>query len=269
MPDLAGRPLAGKTVVVTRPREQAASLAEPLAALGAHVLLVPTIRVVPRAVDDQIVRVVVSDLDDYRLIVFTSANAVRVFLGYFTELGASRSALADTAIAAVGPATASALEQEGIHCDVVAEDAIQEGLLASLARSETPLGGALVLIPRAREARNVLPDALRAAGARVNVLPIYETVSVEALGAPSEQIEAADFITFTSGSTVRRFAALMNASGAGRPLGARLSGARLCSIGPVTSEALHQCGLLVSVEAVEHTSSGLVAAIVAAAGALA
>jgi len=81
------RPLEGKTVVITRPREQAASLVEPLEHLGAEVLLAPTIRIVPRTLDDEIVRVVVNDLSGYRLIIFTSANGVQVFLGYLTELG--------------------------------------------------------------------------------------------------------------------------------------------------------------------------------------
>ena len=269
MTEAAFRPLAGMTVVVTRPREQAASLAEPLEALGADVLLAPTIRIVPRAVDDQIVRAVVSDLADYRLVVFTSANAVQIFFGYFAELGAPVSSLDAATIAAIGPATASALDLEGVACDVVADDSVQEGLLAALAEAEVPVAGARVLIPRAREARDVLPDTLRAQGAVVDVLPVYDTVAAGALTVPPEQVETADFITFTSSSTVRRFVTLMEATGAGRPLAERLSGARLSSIGPVTSETLRECGLPVAVEATEHTSAGLVAAIAAAAGALA
>jgi uroporphyrinogen III methyltransferase/synthase len=267
MTEAANRPLAGMTVVVTRPREQAASLAEPLAALGADVLLAPTIRIVPRAVDDQIVRAVVSDLADYRLVVFTSVNAVQVFLGYFTELGAPVSSLGAATIAAIGPATAAALDLEGVACDVVADDAVQEGLLAAFAEAAVPVAGARVLIPRAREARDVLPDTLRAQGALVDVLPVYDTVAVEALSVRPEQVETADFITFTSSSTARRFVALMEASSAGRPLAERLSGVRLSSIGPVTSETLRELGLPVAVEATEHTSAGLVAAIAAAAGA--
>jgi len=256
------------TVVVTRPREQAAPLAEPLRALGAEVLLVPTIRIVPRAVDDQIVRVV-GDLEEYRLVVFTSANAVRVVLDHLAELGAGRSALDQPTIAAIGPATASALEVEGVGVDLVAGDAVQEGLVAALAESGIPMAGSRVLIPRAREARDVLPDALRAAGAVVDVLPVYDTVPVAELTVPPGQVEAADFVTFTSGSGVRRFVSLMEAPGAVRPLSERLSGARLCSIGPVTSQALRDCGLPVALEASEHTAAGLVAAIAAAARGLA
>jgi len=267
-----GRPLEGKTVVVTRPREQAASLALPLEHLGAEVLLAPTIRVVPRALDDEIVRVVVNDLAGYRLIIFTSANGVEVFLGYLTELGLPRAALDDAVVAAVGPKTASALEERGVTCDVVADDFVAEGLLDALQKRAVAPAGTRVLIPSARLARAVIPDALRASGAIVKVLPVYDTVPAEGLQVPPARIESADFITFTSSSTARQFVALLGAAGtrggpggAGRPLVERLSGAALCSIGPVTSDTLRELGLPVAVEASEHTAAGLVAAIAASA----
>ena len=269
-----GRPLEGKTVVVTRPREQAASLAQPLEHLGAEVLLAPTIRIVPRMLDDEIVRVVVNDLADYRLMIFTSANGVEVFLGYLTELGLPFASLDDTIVAAVGPKTASALEERGVACDVVADDFVAEGLLETLNERAVAPAGTRVLIPSARLARTVLPDALRASGAVVNVMPVYDTVPAERLEVPVARIERAAFITFTSGSTARQFVGLMEAAAtgggrAGRPLAERLSGAALCSIGPVTSDTLRELGLPVAVEASEHTSAGLVAAIAAAACGLA
>ena len=264
-----GRPLEGKTVVVTRPREQAASLVEPLEHLGAEVLLAPTIRIVPRALDDEIVRVVVNDLAGYRLIIFTSANGVEVFLGYLTDLGLPLAALDDAIVAAVGPKTASALEERGVTCDVVADDFVAEGLLDTLEQRAVAPAGTRVLIPSARLARPVLPDALRASGAIVDVLPVYDTVPAESLRVPAAQVERADFITFTSSSTAEQFVGLMEASGAGRPLAERLSGAALCSIGPVTSDTLRELGLPVAVEACEHTAAGLVAAIAASAGGLA
>ena len=263
------RPLEGKTVIVTRPREQAASLVEPLEHLGAETLLVPTIRIVPRTLDDEIVRVVVNDLPDYRLVIFTSVNGVDVFLGYLTELGLPPSSLDDAIVAAVGPRTASALEERGVACNVVADDFIAEGLLDTLEMRDVAPAGTRVLIPSARLARTVLPDALRASGAVVKVLPVYDTVPEERLQAPADLIESADFITFTSSSTVRQFVALMEAAGAGRPLAERLSGATLCSIGPATSDTLRELGLPVAVEASEHTAAGLVAAIAATVGGLA
>jgi uroporphyrinogen III methyltransferase/synthase len=270
------RPLEGKTVVVTRPRAQAASLVDPLEHLGAEVLLAPTIRIVPRTLDDKIVRVVVNDLPDYRLIIFTSANGVDVFLDYLTELGLPFAALDDALVAAVGPKTASALEERGVTCDVVADDYVAEGLLATLAKHAVAPAGTRVLIPAARQARAMLADALRASGAVVDVLPVYDTLPVERLQVAAARIERAAFITFTSSSTARQFVRLMEAAterrgpgAAGRSLAERLSGAALCSIGPVTSDTLRELGLPVAVEASEHTAAGLVAAIAACASGLA
>ena len=264
----AGRPLAGKTVVVTRPRHQADSLAGPLEALGAAVLLVPTIRIVPRPLDDEI-RSVVAALDGYDLVVFTSVNGVDVFFQYLDELGIGRVALTGATVAAIGPATASALEVRGVSCDVVPDDYVAEGLLEALERRAVAPSGARVLIPRARKARAILPDTLRQKGAVVDVLPVYDTVAARSLGVRPEQIERADYITFTSSSTVRQFAALMEPSARGRSLASRLSSARLCSIGPVTNETLRGLGLPVAVQASEFTTAGLAAAIAAAACGLA
>jgi uroporphyrinogen III methyltransferase/synthase len=124
-----------------------------------------------------------------------------------------------------------------------------------------------VLIPCARDAREVLPETLRARGAEVDVLHIYDTVAAGGLAEPAERVSAADYVTFTSGSTARQFVALLEAAGAaqgpsGRSLVERLAGVRLCSIGPVTSATLRDLGLSVAVEAREYTAAGLVAAIV-------
>jgi len=262
------RPLAGKTVVVTRPAGQAASLAEPLAELGAHIILAPTIRIVPRALDDEVVRIVLNELPEYCLILFTSSNSVDAFLGYFAELGLPVTAMAGAHVGAIGPATRAALEAAGAGCDVVADDFIAEGLLDALARAGVEPAGARVLLPRAREARDVLPDTLRARGARVDVFPVYDTVVAARLPVPAAQIEAAAYITFTSGSTARRFAELMPEGRGRRPLAERLAGARLCSIGPATSDVLRELGLPVAVEAAEHTAAGLAAAIAASARAV-
>ncbi|NLE22044.1 MAG: uroporphyrinogen-III synthase [Actinobacteria bacterium] len=256
----AGRPLAGRTVVVTRPREQAASLAEPLEALGAEVLLVPTIRIVPRPLDDEVAGVL-RELSAYQLVVFTSTNAVRVFAGYLARGTEGGVMPAGPVVAAVGPATAAALERHGLGCHLVPDEYVAEGLADALAGTDAAAAGARVLIPCARDAREVLPDTLRARGAVVDVLPIYETLAADALAVPADRIENADYITFTSASTVRRLAGLLEAAGAGPPLPERLAGARLCSIGPITSQALRDLGLTAAVEAREYTAAGLVAAI--------
>ena len=123
-----------------------------------------------------------------------------------------------------------------------------------------------MLIPGAAEARNMLPETLRARGAIVDVLPVYDTVAAGGLAVPAPTVEAADYITFTSASTVKQAGRTLGCGcggegRAGRPLVERLAGARLCSIGPITSEALRELGLSVAVEARDYTAAGLVAAI--------
>jgi uroporphyrinogen III methyltransferase / synthase len=287
----AGRPLLGKTVVVTRPREQAAALAEPLEHLGARVLLAPTIRIVPRPWDDE-VAAAVAGLGAYRLVIFTSRNGVDIFLDYLADAGLAPAAAPGPVpgavvpgplapgvlVAAVGPATASALEERGVACDVVPDEFIAEGLVATLEREGVAPAGTKVLLPTARRARPVLPDALRAWGAEVDVLAVYDTAPAEKLELPLGDLTAADFITFTSGSTAEEFAGLLTAAlaeaggaqGGGPPaLAGVLAGVRLCSIGPATSAVLRELGLPVAVEAPEHTAAGLVAAVAAAARPLA
>jgi uroporphyrinogen III methyltransferase/synthase len=261
-PDL---PLAGRTVVVTRPREQAASLARPLEALGAQVLVVPTIRIEPRPLDDE-VAAVLRELATYQLVAFTSTNAVRVFAGYLARGTEDGGMPSGPVVAAVGPATAAALEKHGLACHLVPDEYVAEGLAESLEGTEAAGVGARVLIPCAADARDALPETLRARGAEVRVLHIYDTVAVDELAEPAERVEAADYITFTSASTAKRLAGLLEVAAdgsaqAGSPLAGRLAGARLCSIGPITSEALRDLGLPVAVEAREYTAAGLVAAI--------
>ncbi len=254
------RPLTGKRIVVTRPAEQAEALAGPLENLGAEVLLVPTIRIVPVPLNDEI-RATLARLESYQLVVFTSVNGVAEFFGRMRECGVSLAALAGATVAAIGPRTAAALAAQGVEVGIVPEDYVAEGLLAALGAAGGP-SEVRVLLARAREAREVLPDTLREWGATVDVLPVYETVPVERLGLPVPEIAAADYLTFTAASTVRRFAELA-AGPPGEPLAERLAGARIASIGPATSAAACALGLTVAVEASDHDMHGLVSAILA------
>jgi uroporphyrinogen III methyltransferase/synthase len=238
------RPLTAVTVAVTRAREQSSALAERLAELGACVVQAPAIRVVELPGP-------LPDLAAYDLICLTSPNGARLLFGRLRAAGLDARALAGARVAAIGPGTAGALAEHGVTADVVPERFTAEGLVAAL--DGIPVERAL--IARAREARPVLPDALRERGAHVDVLALYETVAEPLDEAVSKAAFGADYITFTSSSTVSFF---LDASGGRMP-----NRARVVSIGPVTSEALRERGREPDVEAVEHDIDGLLHALVA------
>ena len=252
-------PLAGTSVVVTRSRAQAATLIDALASLGAEVLEFPTIaRVEPESWDacDQAIH----NLEVYDWTVFTSANAVEAFFARMDTLGFDARALAGCRIAAVGPATAARCHAHGITPDYVPDEHRAEGVIDGFA--ERGVGeGSRVLIPRALEAREILPDTLREAGARVDVAPVYRTVRGPGDPAVLERLAAGsvDVLTFTSPSTFKNFLALTEDIDLAR----LWDRAAVASIGPVTSEAVRAHGLPVHIEAAEYTAARLVDAIVA------
>ena len=260
---LAGRlawrgplPLSGRTVAVTRARTQTSGLARRLRELGAEVVQAPVIRIQPLADGGAGLQSPPLDLSPYDLICLTSPNGVAHL---FQRLAQSdrhptdARALAGARVAAIGPGTARALAEHGITADILPERYVAESLVEALAK--LPVRHAL--IARAREARDVLPDALRARGAEVDVLELYETVA-EPLSPPAlAAARAADYITFTSSSTVRFF---LKAAGGS----AELSPAtRIVSIGPVTTATLREHGLEPHVEAERHDIDGLVGALLA------
>jgi uroporphyrinogen III methyltransferase/synthase len=238
------RPLAGRRVAVTRAREQASGLAARLRALGAEVIETPVIRVVPLGPPPP-------DLTRYDLVCLTSPNGVRLLFERLTATGHDARALHGARVAAIGPATARALRAHGVLADVMPERAVAEALVEAL--GELPVRHAL--IARARVARDVLPDALRARGAEVDVLELYETVAEPLSPAQADAARGADYVTFTSASTVRN---LLSATD-----GTLDTAARLVSIGPVTSDALREHGLEPHVEAARHDVDGLIDALVA------
>ena len=242
------RPLAGLAVAVTRARAQASGLAARLGALGAEVVEAPAIRIAP--LDGPALSV-----EAYDLICLTSPNGVRLLFERMLAAGRDARALAGARVAAIGPGTAAALREHGVIADVVPERFVAEGLVDALA--DVPVTRALVA--RAAEARDVLPDALRDRGAQVDVVALYETVAEPLTEQQLQAIGAADYVTFTSSSTVRFFF---------EAAGERLrDGVRLVSIGPVTSAALRERGREPDVEARTHDIDGLVAALVADAAA--
>jgi len=249
---LEQRPLFGLRVVVTRARAQASGLAATLAALGADVIELPAIRVVPR-IDSAEVSDAVGAIHSYALVCLTSPNGVRVLFDALEAAGLDARALANATVAAIGPGTARALAARGIRADVVPERSVAEALVESL--EAVDVTDRPVLVARAADARDVLPDALRERRAKVDVVALYETVAEEPDPEAVEAASSADYVTFTSSSTVRNFVA---AIGGGFP-----ERARVVSIGPVTSEAAREAGLTVDLEAESHDLDGLVEALVA------
>jgi uroporphyrinogen III methyltransferase/synthase len=247
---LERRPLFGLRIVVTRARAQASGMAATLEALGADVIELPAIRIVPR-IDSAEVRDAIGAIHSYALVCLTSPNGARLLFDALDAAGLDARALANATIAAIGPGTAAALSERGIRPDVVPERSVAEALVESLAAVD--VAGRPVLVARAAEARDVLPDALRDRGGKVDVVALYETVADEPDPAAVEASRSADYVTFTSSSTVRNFAAAV---------GDRLpEGARIASIGPVTSDAARAAGLDVDVEASRHDPEGLVEAL--------
>jgi uroporphyrinogen III methyltransferase/synthase len=238
------RPLFGRTVAVTRARAQASGLAARLRDLGAEVVEAPAIRIV--RLDGP-----APDPSGYDLICLTSPNGVDALFERLTAAGHDARRFAGARVAAIGPGTARALRRHGLIADVVPEEFVAESLVAALA--DIPVTRAL--IARAADARDVLPDALRARGADVDVLPLYETVAEPLSDGQREAVAGADYVTFTSSSTVRFFFA-----GAGEALSPHT---RLVSIGPVTSDTLREHGHAPTVEAAEHDIDGLITALVA------
>jgi uroporphyrinogen III methyltransferase/synthase len=237
-------PLSGVGVAVTRAREQASLLASRLRSLGAGVVEAPAIRIVPRAFT-------VPDLARYDLVCLTSPNGVKLLFEGLAASGRDSRSLAGMRVAAIGPGTARALSEHGLIADIVPERFVAEGLVEALAG--TPIRR--VLLARAAKARDLLPTALGQRGAEVDVLELYDT---EAEDLSEEQLQAvrrADYVTFTSSSTVRF---LLQALGDAQAL----SGPRLVSIGPITSQALRDHGLRVDVEAERHDIDGLIDALI-------
>jgi uroporphyrinogen III methyltransferase/synthase len=245
---LGARPLTGRTVAVTRARAQSSGLARRLRELGAVVVEAPAIRIAP--IDGP-----APELAGYDLICLTSPNGVRLLFDRLGAAGRDARALAGATVAAIGPGTARALAQRGVIADVIPEQFVAEGLVASLA--QIPVTRAL--IARATVARDVLPDALRQRGAHVDVVELYETVAEPLSGEQRDAVAAADYVTFTSSSTVQFF--FEQAGDAVAPQ------ARLISIGPVTSDALRAHGHEPHVEAERHDIDGLIDALVADAAA--
>jgi len=249
-------PLFGKRIVLTRAREQSASLREALEELGAEVIEIPTLEIRPPAswepLDSAIRR-----LEEFDYLLVTSANGVRNFLSRLKACGRDVRDLKGLRIGAIGPATAAEFARVGIRVDFLPREYRAEGLLEAL--GDRDLKGKRFLIPRAKVARDLLPRMLAKRGARVEVVEAYETRAPQVDADALEQLlkPRPDAITFTSSSTVTHFAQLFG----DRAFSEVLRNVTIASIGPVTSETIRKLGLAVTVEAPESTVPGLVRAL--------
>ncbi|MBI3924270.1 MAG: uroporphyrinogen-III synthase [Armatimonadetes bacterium] len=242
-------PLSGRSIVVTREQDKAEELALTLERLGAEAVRCPTLRF-EAPVDPAPAKAAIQRLGEYGWILFTSPNGVRFFVERLWEEGADLRSLGAARLAAIGPATAEALESYRLRADVIPEEYVAEGLLEALAAYD--LSGKRVLVPRAAEAREVLPERLRERGASVDVVPVYRTTVPPE---PPPEIAArlqqgVDLITFTSSSTVKHFHQL---------IGARLDRRHLpvLSIGPITAATARELGYEVVATARRYTVEGM------------
>jgi uroporphyrinogen III methyltransferase/synthase len=255
------RPLIGRRILVTRPREQASALAATLEDLGAEAVLFPTIAIEAAADPAALDRAVVQ-AGTYDWIVFTSANGVRVFFDRIAALGRDVRELARARIAAIGPATADALVGRLVRPAVVPDEYRAEGLLEAMGAA---VDGRRVLLPRAAGARAILPDTLRARGALVDEVVAYAAVVPP--GADVDGLRAAlaageiDAVTFTSSSTVTNFAAIVGTDAVAAL--ARAERPLVACIGPVTATTARRLGLRVDVMPESYTVAALAQSLVA------
>lgn len=246
-------PLLGKRVVITRPKGQAEQLAEQLRALGAEPVVLPTIAIMPpedwQPVDDAI-----RSLERFHWVVFTSVNGVRSFIGRMEELGVTVALLASRKLAAIGTATARALERSCRAPDAIPDEFLSDALPDALGE----VRGLCILLPRADIARKEMAQELRRRGADVVEVAAYRVQQQTGQAALElAQLDKPDYITLTSPSTVRSLARILEEAG-------RIdwmATVPLVCIGPVTAEAVRELGYQPAAVAEEHTMDGLIRAL--------
>jgi uroporphyrinogen-III synthase len=249
-------PLANRRVLITRPVNQASSLAADLEALGATPILIPTIQIdAPESYAP--LDAALSRLAGFDWLIFTSANGAKAFAE--RALYRHVDPCQVERIAAIGPATSHAISLAGLpRAMIVPEKAVAESLAESLL-SEARAGASMLLV-RASKARDVLPETLLAAGADLTIAEAYRTVVPPASIPMLQQLfrtAPPDAITFTSASTAHNLAALLEAAGLSIP-----AETVLASIGPITSEAMLESGFPPTVQALESRVKSLIAALV-------
>jgi len=252
------RPLFGKRVVVTRARDKAKELSSPFLALGAEVLEIPTIKTLPPDNRQAIVDALL-ELGTYDWAIFTSPTGVSMFFDYFFKTFDDLRDLGALRFAAVGPGTAAKLKELHLKVDLMPKQFVGSEVAKELSAYQD-IENLKILLLRAEVANPELPAALQALGAIVDDVPCYKTVAEvdDLYGAGLRLTEmGADWITFTSQSTVEHFHARFDLP----KLVSRFPQLLLASIGPETTKGLTALGLTPAVEASRHTMDGLVEAL--------
>ena len=251
------RPLLGKKIVVTRARAQASDLVELLSELGAECLECPTIKIEPPA-DYTLLDRAIKNLSTYDWVIFTSVNGVAFFFERLFAAGKDVRAFNNLRTATIGPATEKKLFDFGLNSDIVPDSYRAESVVKAFGSMD--INANKILLPRAEEARPILPIELTKMGAEVDEIPVYRTVAVDDDGDQLiKQLEgqSIDMITFTSSSTVKNFRALIPS----KKFKTLLKGVIIASIGPITSDTANELGFEVHITAESYTIPGLCEAI--------
>jgi len=251
------RLLFGKTVLVTRAREQASKLTSRLEALGARCIEAPSIKMAAPADAYCGVDQAMDDLAGYDWLMFTSTNGVEHFFDRLFAKGFDTRRLGTAKIAAIGAATAQKLREYGIIADVVPVEFRAEGIIEAVKEQIT--AGMKILIPRAQEAREILPEKLRELGAVVTVVPVYQTIEGDLNGQEIKTMlknGEIDLVTFTSSSTVKNLLNILGPDGS-----ALVNQVKTACIGPITAQTCLEHMINPAIVAETYTIAGLVEAI--------
>ena len=256
------RPLEGRTIIVTRAASQAADLTTMLEGYGAYVIVCPTIEI--REPDNyERLDEALDHLYGYDWLIFTSTNGVDFFLKRLTDRGQQVDDLDEIKVCAIGQRTADKLHDAHIHVDLVPSQSTAEGVftaLAEFAGGDEHLRGLNILLPRAAVGRDVLPDALQKAGARVDVVTTYQTVlpdNIDRGKLAAMLAGSGDCIAFTSPSTIKNLARLFDTHDLGKTFPRMV----VACIGSVTAEAAVEYGLRVDIQPDQFTTKDLAQAI--------
>lgn len=252
------RPLFGQRIVVTRAADQAADLTKHFTDLGADVLEIPCIKTAPPTQLQDLMDALL-EINSYEWLVFTSPKGVTTFFNYFFKAHQDMRDIGGARIAAVGPATAAKLRELHLQVDLMPVEAVGKKIAAAFKKHQD-IENVKMCLFRAEKANPDLPKALEELGAIIDDIPVYQTVAESTVATPASEklLEAgANWLTFTSGSTVEHFHARFDL----RALLKKFPQIKLASIGPETTKALETLGLKPNIEAKQHTMEGLAASV--------